>query len=90
MATKRMKQWVLGVVLCLCACATSPEPFEYQNTNERKPGRGVFTGEDGTWTIYRQPMPAETEKAPAEDDGAPSEQKASEDGAVSTDKPAAD
>ena len=64
---------VLGAVMCLAACAASPEPFEYKDTNEVKPGRGVFTGEDGTWTIYRQPMPEETQAAPTEEADAQAE-----------------
>ena len=71
-----VKGWVLGAILCLAACATSPEPFEYKDTNEVKPGRGVFTGEDGRWTIYRQPMPEETQAPPAEEADGQTEEKA--------------
>ncbi len=55
---------LLAVALVIGACGTSPEPFEYKSDNEAKPGRGVFTGEDGAWTIYRQEMSPE-ESAPS-------------------------
>jgi hypothetical protein len=58
---------VLGALLVLGACAHT-EPFEYESYNEVKPGSGVFTGEKGTWTIYRQPMPSEPQAASAEED----------------------
>jgi hypothetical protein len=58
---------VLSVALSLAACATNKEPFEYQSDNEARQGRGVFTGEDGAWTIYRRPMPPESQAAPAEE-----------------------
>ncbi len=60
------KGWVLWAVIGLAACATAPEPFEYHPDTEVKPGRGVFTGEEGTWTIYRVDGPAEAEPAPVE------------------------
>jgi len=48
---------VLGVlaVWLLAGCATPPEPFEYQQSNELKPGPGIFTGEEGVYTIYGPP-----------------------------------
>ncbi len=90
MATSVVKGWVLGVLICLAACGTTPEPFEYQDTNERKPGRGVFTGEDGTWTIYRKPMPAETEAAPSEEAGAEAEKGGTVDKSPTDEKTARD
>jgi hypothetical protein len=39
----------------LVGCATSPEPFEYQQSNELKPGPGIFTGKEGVYTIYGPP-----------------------------------
>ncbi len=57
---------VLGAAIGLASCATAPEPFEYHPDTEVKPGRGVFTGEEGTWTIYRVEEQAEAESAPAE------------------------
>ncbi len=67
MVRRMMLAAVLTVGLSLSGCATSSEPFEYQSDNEAKQGRGVFTGEEGTWTIFRKPMPAEPQDPPAED-----------------------
>ena len=69
MAKRSVQGWVLAAVICLAACGTTPEPFEYQNTNDVKPGRGVFTGEDGVWTIYRRPMPPDPQTTPSEEEG---------------------
>jgi hypothetical protein len=75
-----MLSGLLTATLVLGACAHT-EPFEYQNTNDSKPGRGVFTGDDGVWTIYRQEMPSEATTPSAEKSetasgaAAPSDQK---------------
>ncbi len=52
----------IGIVIVLAlfalvfsACAPSSyKPCEYQSDRELKPGPGLFTGEKGTWTIYRK------------------------------------
>lgn len=49
----------VGMWLLLAACATPPEPFEYKQSNDLKPGPGIFTGEEGVFTITSRPMPAE-------------------------------
>lgn len=54
-------------------CATPPEPFEYQQSNELKPGPGIFTGKDGVYTIYGAPPQPEEEKAAASGEKAPEE-----------------
>ena len=68
-----IRRMMLGVVLTAAltfvACAANKEPFEYQSDNDAKQGRGVFTGEDGVWTIYRKPMPAEPPAEPEEEAG---------------------
>ena len=59
---KMEKSLVLGGVgmwLLAAACATPPEPFEYKQNNDLKPGPGIFTGEEGVFTIYGRPNPAE-------------------------------
>jgi hypothetical protein len=56
---------VLG--LLVAGCATPPEPFEYQSENELKPGPGIFTGEEGAYTIYGPPPVKEKQPAPAEE-----------------------
>jgi hypothetical protein len=53
--------------LLVAGCATSPEPFEYQQNNELKPGPGIFTGEDGVYTIYGPP-PKPAGESSGEDD----------------------
>ncbi len=75
MIRRMMLTAVLTVGLSLSGCATNPEPFEYKSDNEAKPGRGVFTGEDGAWTIYRQSMPSEPQ---TEDAGSPPAEKAAD------------
>jgi hypothetical protein len=47
---------VLAAVLMvgLNSCSTSPKPFEYESHRELKPGPGLFSGEDGSFTIYQQ------------------------------------
>jgi hypothetical protein len=35
-------------------CSTAPKPFDYQPDNELKKGPGLFSGEDGAFTIYRK------------------------------------
>lgn len=60
----------LALSLLLSACASSPEPFEYQQSNELKPGPGLLTGEEGVYTIYGPPPPVE-EKQPAPVEEAP-------------------
>ena len=57
---------ILAAALTAGACGTSPEPFEYKSDKKAKPGRGVFTGEDGAWTIYRKEMPPQEAAQPAE------------------------
>ena len=54
--TKHLVVWG-AMVLCLgfLACATPPEPFEYRSSNELKPGPGLFSGEDGRFTLYGNP-----------------------------------
>ena len=55
----------------LAGCATPPEPFEYQQSNELKPGPGIFTGEEGVYTIYGPPpQPAEDNPGAYGDKGA--------------------
>jgi len=43
-------------------CAITPEPLEYQPDNEFKKGPGLLSGEDGAFTIYRQPIKPEADK----------------------------
>ena len=40
------------LVLFISGCSATVEPFVYEQSNELKPGPGVLTGEQGTYTIY--------------------------------------
>ena len=80
---------VLGALLVLGACAHS-EPFAYESYNEVKPGPGVFTGEKGTWMIYRQERPADSRTAPAEDNRDQTGNEASENRSATGNPPATD
>ena len=51
--------WMVG----LNGCSTSPKPFEYESDRELKPGPGLFSGEDGYFTIYQQSPPSEDKAA---------------------------
>ena len=64
---------VLGVLAAwlLAGCATPPEPFEYQQSNELKPGPGIFTGEEGVYTIYGPPPEPAAEDAGASGEEGP-------------------
>jgi hypothetical protein len=54
----------------LAGCATSPEPFDYQQNNEMKPGPGIFTGEEGVYTIYGSPpKPAKETPGTSQEEG---------------------
>ena len=56
---KRFPRWLpvgmLALVLALGACATPPKPFVYRSENDLKSGPGLFSGEDGRFTIYGEP-----------------------------------
>ena len=49
------------LLIVLSGCAVSPEPFEYRADNELKPGPGLFSGENGVFTIYRKPAAPEAD-----------------------------
>lgn len=53
---------MLAAVLAVNGCAVTPEPFDYHQDNELKQGPGLFSGEDGAFTIYRKPMASEVAK----------------------------
>jgi len=68
-----------GVGLGLLAgCATPPEPFEYHQSNELKPGPGIFTGKEGVYTIYGTPPAGldETDSSAGEAPDEPDDQEA--------------
>jgi hypothetical protein len=49
----------------LVGCATPPEPFDYQQSNELKPGPGIVTGKEGVYTIYGRPPAVKDETDPS-------------------------
>jgi len=55
--------WVALSVALIVGCATAPEPFEYEPDNELKPGPGLFSGEDGAFTVYSNSRQPEEEPA---------------------------
>ena len=62
---------VVFIAVAVIACATSPEPYEYggfdqelqTGPGELKEGPGLFSGEDGVFTIYGQPASSDEEPA---------------------------
>jgi hypothetical protein len=62
------------IALPLSGCAmhqprAAPEPASY-NRRELPPTDGLFTGPDGSWTIYRshEDPPPKRDEAPTDDD----------------------
>ncbi len=51
-----MWRWlaILALAAGISACA-SARPFVYETDRELKPGPGLFSGEDGVFTIYGAP-----------------------------------
>ena len=49
------------ILSCLWGCNTPPKPFEYESDRELKPGKGLFSGEDGVFTIYTKDQEPVTE-----------------------------
>ena len=71
---KTLRRFVVLSVLALwflAGCATPPEPFEYQQSNELKPGPGIFTGEEGVYTIYGPPSESAVNEAGAFEEKVP-------------------
>ncbi len=48
-----MKRCLLLLVFALSACAQH-QPFESADISEIPDGPGLFSGEDGEWTIYKK------------------------------------
>jgi hypothetical protein len=54
---------MVALMAAFYGCAVTPEPLDYQPDNELKKGPGLLSGEDGVFTIYRQPIKPEADKA---------------------------
>lgn len=70
---KRVAIIILVLGIALSACATSPEPYDYgfdqdlpTGPGELKEGPGLFSGEDGVFTIYGKPASPDEESAKKE------------------------
>ena len=64
----RYPEKLLGIIVvimmvALSACATPPKPYEYRSDRQLKPGPGLFSGEDGVFTIYRKSAVPEKQKS---------------------------
>lgn len=44
--------YLLVAAALIAGCATSPQPFDYHDDREDKPGRGLFSGEEGGFVIH--------------------------------------
>jgi len=51
------------LIFTLASCGTSREPYVYEPSHELKPGRGLFSGEDGVFTILDVGAKAEQEES---------------------------
>ena len=59
---------IVTLAMALSGCATSPEPRDYSaekeipsGPGELQEGPGLFSGDDGVFTIYRKPAATEEE-----------------------------
>jgi len=53
------KLWLVATVLALAGCGGGSQSFEYHAADDPPPGPGLFSGPDGTFTIYRSEGEAE-------------------------------
>ena len=67
---KKLLLMVVFIAVAVSGCATSPEPFDYgfdgdlpTGPGELKKGPGLFSGEDGVFTIYGQSASSDEEPA---------------------------
>ena len=54
-----------AVVVFLFICGCGGEPYTYESNNQVKTGPGLFSGEDGEITIFKQ-RPNEEQEEPQE------------------------
>jgi hypothetical protein len=66
---------IVTLAMALSGCATSPEPYDSgaekeipTGPGEMQEGPGLFSGEDGYFTIYKQPASSERESSEKAED----------------------
>lgn len=57
MMLKRLLPVLSAVGLFMVLSCTAMEPYDYENERDQKPGPGLFSGENGAFTIYQSPEP---------------------------------
>ncbi len=55
---------MLTMLALLWGCAVTPQPFAYRDDRDEKPGPGLFSGDQGAYTVYGEP--SDTGKAEEE------------------------
>jgi len=67
-----IKLFLTRLAGCLLACqllaGCGGEPYAYQPSNELKPGPGLFSGEDGEFTLIGSPKKQENSEPQKETD----------------------
>ena len=48
-----LKIWLAVTVVILAGCGGGSQSFEYHAADDPPPGPGLFSGVDGTFTIYQ-------------------------------------
>jgi len=52
-ARMTVKLWLVVAALFLFGCGGGSQSFEYHAADDPPPGPGLFSGSDGTFTIYQ-------------------------------------
>lgn len=60
---RTFKLWLAVTVLFLVGCYGGTQSFEYHAADDPAPGPGLFSGPDGTFTIYQGKGDKEAVKA---------------------------
>jgi hypothetical protein len=62
LARMAAKLWLLVATLLLFGCGGGSQSFEYPAADDPPPGPGLFSGPDGTFTIYQSKGKEEAEE----------------------------